>query len=303
MLIFAQSIKSMINNHISITGDLGSGKSSVAKWLSERLPLRYFSTGEIQRELSRQKGLNTLEMNLLAENDLSIDDYIDEYLKNINKGHERFILDSRMAWHFVEDTFKIYLWAHPSVAAARVIADKNRKGEPVAESREEVAINLIARRQAEDRRFKQIYGVSCDDLTNYDLVIDASHASIETIAQLIESTYLGQKYQSKYLFSPKSIFPMPGFKSKLEQSLREESSNTTPIVKIWLLDKNLFLTQGLFDLHKALTDRKEYIPVVLESDVKEAQETLEKSSPDQYLKELREWESIHSFTFAWLPVK
>ncbi|MBO5847261.1 MAG: (d)CMP kinase, partial [Bacteroidales bacterium] len=53
--------------HISITGDLGSGKSSVAKILCQDLGFEYFSTGSLQRKLAAEKGMNTLDMNKFSE--------------------------------------------------------------------------------------------------------------------------------------------------------------------------------------------------------------------------------------------
>ncbi|MCX8480689.1 MAG: cytidylate kinase family protein, partial [Sediminibacterium sp.] len=66
--------------HITITGDLGSGKTTVAKKLCEILHYTYFSTGKIQREIAAQRKTNTLNLNYIAENDSSIDEYIDNQL-------------------------------------------------------------------------------------------------------------------------------------------------------------------------------------------------------------------------------
>jgi len=37
---------------LTITGDLGSGKSTVAKLVSEKLKLKYYSTGSIFRKIA-----------------------------------------------------------------------------------------------------------------------------------------------------------------------------------------------------------------------------------------------------------
>ena len=70
--------------HIAITGDLGSGKSSVAKIICQKAGYDYFSTGSLQRKLAAEKGMNTLELNYLSEKTNEIDDYIDAFLKNID---------------------------------------------------------------------------------------------------------------------------------------------------------------------------------------------------------------------------
>jgi cytidylate kinase len=174
---------------ITITGDLGSGKSSVAKVLCKMLNLKYFSTGVIQRQIAKEKGLNTLELNYFSENNLDIDKYIDDQVIKLNDETDSFILDSRMAWHFIRRSYKIYLTVDPIVAAQRVIADDQREGEPVIEDAYEKSLNLLERRAAEDKRFKSIYGVDCGDLSNYDLVLDTTTSGIEEISKVIVDRY------------------------------------------------------------------------------------------------------------------
>ena len=48
---------------ISITGKLGSGKSTVCKMIRDRYDYEIFSTGAIQREVAREMGISTLELN------------------------------------------------------------------------------------------------------------------------------------------------------------------------------------------------------------------------------------------------
>jgi len=179
----------MAKLNITITGDLGSGKSSVAKVLCKMLNFNYFSTGVIQRQIAKEKGLNTLELNYFSENNLDIDKYIDDQVIKLNDEPESFILDSRMAWHFIRKSFKIYLTVDPIVAAQRVMADNHRQGEPMIEDAQEKSLNLLERRAAEDKRFKAIYGVNCGDLTNYDLVLDTTGSGIDDIAKLIIERY------------------------------------------------------------------------------------------------------------------
>ena len=174
---------------ITITGDLGSGKSSVARVLCEKLNFKYISTGSIQRQIGKENGMNTLELNYFSEKNLDIDKYIDDQVIKINDEVDSYILDSRMAWHFIRKSFKIYLTVDPMVAAQRVIADNQRQGEPMIQDAHEKSLNLLERRAAEDKRFKSIYGVDCGDLKNYDLVIDTTNSSIEEIAKLIVSKY------------------------------------------------------------------------------------------------------------------
>ncbi|MFN4256381.1 MAG: cytidylate kinase family protein, partial [Saprospiraceae bacterium] len=62
---------------ITITGDLGSGKSAVSKILCQKTGFPYVSTGQIQRQLAADMGMDTLEMNRRADWDPTIDERID----------------------------------------------------------------------------------------------------------------------------------------------------------------------------------------------------------------------------------
>jgi len=176
---------------ISIAGDLGSGKSTIAKHLAEVLDYAYFSTGMLFRKLAAERGMDALQLNYLSETDLSIDKYIDDYLRAINDGNDsRYILDSRMAWYFVPKSFKIYATVEPEIAAQRVLNDKNRFGEPEATGLQERVKTLLERQNVENRRYKSIYGVDCRSLTNYDLIIDTSKKSVEELVKQILSEYV-----------------------------------------------------------------------------------------------------------------
>jgi cytidylate kinase len=175
---------------ISIAGDLGSGKSTIAKRLAETLDYTYFSTGILFRKLAAERGLDVLQLNILSETDKSIDKYVDDKLRAINAGNDlRYILDSRMAWHFVPKSFKIYATVKPEIAAQRVLNDKARFNEPNAADLQERIHTLLERQNVENRRYKDIYGVDCRDFSNYDLVIDTSNNSVEELAEQILDTY------------------------------------------------------------------------------------------------------------------
>jgi len=175
---------------ISIAGDLGSGKSTIAKRLAETLNYTYFSTGSLFRKLAAERGMDVLQLNILSETDKSIDKYVDDNLRAINAGNDsKYILDSRMAWHFVPKSFKVYATVKPEIAAQRVLNDKTRFNEPEASDLKERVKTLLERQNVENRRYKTIYGVDCRNLSNYDLIIDTSDYSVEELASQILKTY------------------------------------------------------------------------------------------------------------------
>ena len=86
---------------ISITGDLGSGKSTVCNYLKEHYGLKVYSTGQIQRSLAQRHNMDVLAFNKYMETHPEIDEEIDAELVKLGKRDEDMVFDSRMAWHFV----------------------------------------------------------------------------------------------------------------------------------------------------------------------------------------------------------
>jgi cytidylate kinase len=173
---------------ISITGALGSGKSTVCRQLLAGYGLKTFSTGAIQRGIAAGMGMSTLELNKYSETHPEIDRQIDGELEKLSDVDEDMVIDSRMAWHFVRNTFKVYLTADDTVAAERVFGDKRGAAEGYGDVNETLA-RLRARKESENARYLEKYGVDCGDLTNYDLILDTSEITPETAAELIMTQY------------------------------------------------------------------------------------------------------------------
>ena len=168
---------------ISLAGDLGSGKSTVSKILLERLGATYYSTGAICRAIAAKHGMTIVEMNIYMETHPEIDHEIDDGLRALSERDENMVIDSRMAWHFVRDTFRVYMTTEFAESAKRILR-ANREGDH-AESLEEMEKEIRARKASERLRYREQYGVDCKDLSNYDLVVDSSYASPEAVAECI----------------------------------------------------------------------------------------------------------------------
>jgi cytidylate kinase len=181
-----------ITNKITITGDLGSGKSAVSKILCEETGFEYVSTGRIQRQLAEELGLDTLEMNRRADTDPTIDQRIDGIFTELGKDPKNYIVDSRMAWFFLPGSFKVYLQTDVAVAAERILNDPDRKSEEY-ETKGEAVRKILARKESENARFLAKYGADCANLHNFDLVVDTTHRSPEQVAALILKGVLWKK--------------------------------------------------------------------------------------------------------------
>jgi cytidylate kinase len=172
---------------IAITGDIGSGKSAVGKLLRERLGWSFYSTGELQRRLAADRGMTTLELNKYAETHPEIDREIDGKTVELDRQPEPFIIDSRIAWHFIPRAFKVYLRVDPDVAVGRIMRAA-RHDERYA-SAEAGKAEIRNRRRSETERFREVYGIDLTDMRNFNLIVDTSHAPPEAVAAAIAETY------------------------------------------------------------------------------------------------------------------
>src|ERR1700719_3048038 len=115
---------------ITISGELGSGKTLVSRALAARIGYQYLSTGQLHRDIAREMGINAVELNIRAESDASIDDRVDAMSRALADGTHDCVVDSRIAWHFIPFSLKVYLTVDSDVAAKRVLADRGRLEEP-----------------------------------------------------------------------------------------------------------------------------------------------------------------------------
>lgn len=168
---------------ISLAGDLGSGKSTVSRIIIARTGAEYYSTGTVCRKMAAEHGMTIDEFNRYMETHPETDKLIDDGLRALSDDPRSLIIDSRMAFHFVKNTFRVYLTTDPMVSAARILADK-RAGESF-DTVEETAKRVSARRASENFRYFEKYGVHIMDMQNYDLVLDTTDIAPETVADLI----------------------------------------------------------------------------------------------------------------------
>ena len=97
---------------------------------------------------------------------------------------EKLVFDSRMAWFFAPDTFKVYVTVDPATAARRVGIDP-RPGEPASEV--EIYKELEERSKVEQARFIKFYGEGADyyNWNNFNLIVDSTNRTAAEVAEVI----------------------------------------------------------------------------------------------------------------------
>jgi cytidylate kinase len=177
---------------ITIAGKPGSGKSTTSKKLCGKLGYERFSSGDFFREVGLKRGLDLATLSSLAEKDKSIDELTDQKVREMGE-KENIIVESRLAFHWIPDSFKVYLDLDLKTCAERMFKDLEinpiRKESEHCDSLEEMERKLAARFESEKKRYREMYGIDPQDLSQYDLVINTSENSVENVSTQIESAY------------------------------------------------------------------------------------------------------------------
>lgn len=192
-------MRRMKKHIITIAGKPGSGKSSTAKLLAERLGYDHFSSGDLFREIARNRGQNVKQANLDAEgkklDDDNIDHLVDQRLRDIGQHENNKVIDSRTAWHWIPDAFKVFIDLDLTIAAERIIdsmqdADvAGERNEHIPTSSEKYAVELEERLQSEARRYDGQYGINPYVLSNYNLVVNSGNQTLEEVTNEILAAY------------------------------------------------------------------------------------------------------------------
>jgi cytidylate kinase len=167
---------------ITIAGDPGSGKSVVGKAIAEKFGLKRYSAGDFQRQIAIRRGVSLEELQEIAKTDPTVDQETDEYNKKIGDTEKNFIIDGRIAFHFIPHSIKIFLRTNTHKAAERIwrdIQNNKRETEKGFKSFDEVYASIVFRQNSECERYQKYYGVNQLDMKNYDIVIDATNLTVQ----------------------------------------------------------------------------------------------------------------------------
>ncbi len=177
---------------ITIAGTLGSGKSSTANLIAKDLGFTRFSSGDFMRKIALELGLTLNELSARAETDATIDTKIDDEVRKAGE-MDKIVIDSRLAFHWIPDSFKIYLDLSPDIAKDRILKNLEenalRQKSEGSVSADEIYTKIIKRLESEKKRYQELYGIDHTNKENFDIVIDTSKNNLEQVAEIIVTEY------------------------------------------------------------------------------------------------------------------
>ena len=101
---------------------------------------------------------------------------------------ENVIFDSRMAWHFVPKSFKVFVDLNDEEMARRLV-NSDREGKEKFSDLIAAKESLLNRERLEVDRYKKLYNADLSDLSNFDFVIDSSNKTPEELEEKVWKAY------------------------------------------------------------------------------------------------------------------
>lgn len=174
---------------ICISGMAGTGKSTLSKKLAEKYHLRYFSGGDVLKDLAKQEGYDVSirgwwespdGLKFLNErvNNLKFDKAVDDKLLEYAQQGDVLLDSWTMPW-LLKVGFKIWLEASFEKRAARV-ADRDNIS--IAE-----ALEVLKEKEAHTKAiYKELYGFSLgEDFKPFDFVLDTNNLNAEEVFAIL----------------------------------------------------------------------------------------------------------------------
>ena len=167
---------------ITIGGLAGTGTTTLAELLSEKLDIPYISAGFVFREMAAEKGMSVLEFSEFAEGNDEIDKEIDRRQAEKAKLADNLIVEGRLSAFFV-DNADLKLWLiTPFDVRSKRISDREGKAVDVAKN------EIITREKSEALRYKEIHNIDISNMDIYDLIINTDSFNPESISEIITTT-------------------------------------------------------------------------------------------------------------------
>ena len=166
---------------ITIGGLAGTGTTTTAELLSEKLDIPYISAGHVFRQMASERGMSVLEFSEFAEGNDDIDKEIDKRQAELAKSSDNLIVEGRLSAYFVEADLKLWLVTPFDVRSQR-IAERESKSVDLASE------EIIVREESEALRYMDIHKIDIKNMDIYDLIINTGTFDPEKVSEIILTT-------------------------------------------------------------------------------------------------------------------
>ncbi|MEF8832123.1 MAG: AAA family ATPase [Candidatus Thermoplasmatota archaeon] len=166
---------------ITVSGLPGSGTTTASKLLSNETGMDLISSGEVFREMAKERDMSLGEFSDLAEENEKIDKRLDQ--KMIERAGKGTILEGRLTGQLLElsekEAYKVWLKAPLNVRIDR-IAEREEVND-----KETLRNRVVKREKSEKKRYQEYYDIDLMDTSIYDMIIDSEKNSPNKIVEKI----------------------------------------------------------------------------------------------------------------------
>jgi predicted cytidylate kinase len=178
---------------ITIGGNIGAGKTTLAAELSKALGYEELYIGQIFREMAAERNMTIDAFYAELANNAELERSIDARQAKLMREKSDLVIQGRVAWYFAKESqstaFNIFLAVDPTIGAQRII----EREAFTEKTTHEVAAMILSRETMEQERYKTLYGIEdVFDASHYDFTLDTSHLSREQMFEKIMEKLKGR---------------------------------------------------------------------------------------------------------------
>jgi|TARA_B100001996_G_scaffold333576_1_gene283255 cytidylate kinase len=183
--MYAEASGDEILLKVTISGPPGSGTSTLVSRIAESRGWSSLNGGDVFRDEARTRGLTVEQLSSEAKEDLDVDRSLDSLLqKRMSSSDSPEIVESRLSgwWAHMNKLSCLRVWVKVS-DEERARRIQKREGGDLEE-----CLRKSQNRQRDDmERYSTLYGIDLDDMSPYNLVIDADEKDESEVFQAVDS--------------------------------------------------------------------------------------------------------------------
>lgn len=165
---------------ITIFGLAGTGTSTVGRLLAKKLNYDFKSSGEMFRKIASSHNQTIYEFEKTCKNDNKFDLEVDNAVVKYGKNNIDFVFESRLAYYFISDSFKIKLICGNDECYKRIA---QREEISFEEAKEKTIFRTNESQLRYNLTYSQIQYPPKDKV--FDIIIDTTNISPEKIVEKI----------------------------------------------------------------------------------------------------------------------
>jgi len=177
--------------NIIVAGDIGTGTTTLAKNLADKLGWKIVSVGDFFRKYAKEHNIPLWDKEAVDDN---FEREVDQEITRKLKEEKNLVVDSHYAAWFLKgdnEVFKILLLCDKNIATKRIISRKHTHKETPEE--------VEKRRQGLYRKFKKLYSSeNYEDPKIFNLVIDTTNSSIEETLSIALKAVKNKSFQKRH---------------------------------------------------------------------------------------------------------